>query len=192
MSFDADAHRAGLFAWVAFGKTGSTSLRYALWERARRHQWPVWPKPKCICAEDDLRGARRPRRALRCASMPDGYVIQTGEVGYCERLKTSRHHDRPCTYLTLLREPQARVRSAFNYYCRRCAEHFCIQDVADLKKRVANNARLKRSNEGILLHRPFNTCPNMTLLDYAKMEGNRYVRALATPNQNLAQRSLWD
>ena len=176
----------GLVAWIAFGKTGSTSLRYALWERARQKRWPTWPKPKCICHEE-LNEEEQPRRtALRCAALPSGYVVQTPRVGYCERLKQSRRASakRPCKYFTLLREPTARVISAWNYYCRSCAERVCAADRTAIGNRAIHNARLRRDARGMLLERPLNTCPNMSLPDYAVLEGNRYMHALADQKGN--------
>lgn len=175
---------ADLVAWVSFGKTGSTSLRYALRERAQRHQWPVWPKPRCICREDFtplLHAPRSASRRLRCEGMPAGYVIETpATYGYCE-LRSLRRQG--CTYMTLLREPMARVVSAWNYYCLRCAEGSCLSR-AQRVQNAAYNAGLQRfdhrpaaPNSGT--SRPRNACPNMSLVAYASLEGNRYTRTFA-------------
>lgn len=141
----------GLFVWIAFAKVGSTTLRYHLRARALQHGWPTWPKPQAICTENFIH-ALRPQR-LRCQALPDGYVIASPRVGYCERLKS-----RPCHYITLLREPKARMYSAYQYYCRGCAEGTC--------QHVASPTAVEPA------------CPNISLIEYAQREGNRYSLVL--------------
>jgi hypothetical protein len=129
----------------------------------------------------------RRRRHLRCVGLPGGYVVQTPRIGYCERLKqTSGGAGRRCSYITLLREPKARVRSAWSYYCRACAEPRnspCADGHHQAARRAAHNVRLSRDAHGVILESVaeniFNSCPNMSLADYAVMEGNRYMLALA-------------
>ena len=115
----------------------------------------MWPKPQAICTESFgylHQQGLRPNR-LRCEALPNGYVLQASAHGYCELLDLSRK--RPCRYLTLLREPTARMVSAYRYYCQGCAEGACSS--------------------------PDSICPNTTLLEYAAREGNQYTAVLGNP-----------
>ena len=140
----------GLVAWISFAKVGSTTLRYHLRARALARGWPTWPKPQNICVENFDHRVQPAR--LRCQALPDGYILSTPAYGYCELL---RH--RPCRYLTLLREPIARMMSAYEYYCRSCAEGTCklpADHATDSIHGVAGNGSWPRR------------CPNLSLLEY--------------------------
>jgi hypothetical protein len=183
----------GLVAWIAFGKVGSTSLRYWLMERAKRHGWPVWPKPKCICDEplSTVEAIQQNRRALRCATLPSGYVVQTYRLGYCALLRASHAGSRPCKYLTLLRDPLERALSAYQYYCKLCSEPSavtCPVQGWEMTRRAEHNKQLPRDAIGVARLRPRVTCPNMSLADFASWMGNPYVEALDVMHNGTAAR----
>ena len=158
----------GLVAWISFAKVGSTTLRYHLRERALSRGWPSWPKPQCIC-EENFRHNVLPNR-LRCQALPDGYVLATPAYGYCEKLRR-----RPCHYVTLLREPIARMHSAFNYYCRSCAEGACERERTALSLAAGNRSAARNDAAANSSSR---RCPHLSLVEYAAREGNRYTAVL--------------
>lgn len=64
-------------------------------------------------------------------------------------------------YFTLLRHPMARMQSAYDYFCRDCAEN----------GRFCKNKRFRARNG--------NLCPSMEVHDFAFLVGNAYVHELS-------------
>lgn len=79
-----------------------------------------------------------------------------GKYGMCNMLWQQLPY-KPCTYFTLLRDPVARLKSSYDYFCRSCAE----------QGRYCKNS-LMESRSGL-------RCPNMSLVDFAYLEGNMYT-----------------
>jgi hypothetical protein len=53
-----------------------------------------------------------------CAGAPSGTIVIDNRYGFCSHV-----HGRPCSYVTVLREPIARYLSAYNYMCVACADN---------------------------------------------------------------------
>ena len=169
---------------------GSSSLRTVLEQRAKqsglddaRHRVPEQVEWARICQSGSCvtKTALKSGKEPLCAAMPDNAVVQT-VYGFCQILTSTT--GRPCDYITVLREPVARMVSSHQYNCKACAEkgRWCPrrhQPKTQLRLAEAN-ARLPRDRDGLLqlqgdsakLH---NTCPGMSLLDFAAMVGNVYV-----------------
>ena len=164
------ANDPGLIAWVEFGKTASTYLERGLTRRAQRHGWPkachaVWPR------------LHRTKTNVRpaCSHLPAGYVVQA-DMPFCELLQAARLA-RPCRYMTLLRDPIARVVSEFDHFCLSCKEgqRGCELNRTRRGEFAHLNRQLPRDELGVPAERPHNTCPEMGLVDFAVMTGNKYV-----------------
>lgn len=151
------------FEYIAFGKTGSSTMRDMLGKRARDRGWGSVAKPgdRQIChysQEGD------------CAAAPEGYVVQTSGAsarGYCSELSTD------CSAFTVLREVTARIVSDWEYFCLECREG---------RKKCKNgrsNASFVRDDDGFPLDVPPLSCPDMSLVDYAVALGNPYTFALS-------------
>lgn len=158
----------GLLAWVAFGKTGSSSLRDVLERRIEARDWTRYTPPgeNSICHAYKLMSASR---SLPCADVPEGYVLQTLH-GFCELLAAVRP-ERRCRYMTLLRDPIERVISEWNYFCVGCAEGGRMCANSTLQRMVDSTMGPAFRSAGL----PNNTCPSMSLTDYATLSGNRYT-----------------
>jgi len=123
-------------------------------------------------------GIMHPGKRPPCASVPAGYVVQT-DFGFCELMRTFAN--RSCRYMTLLREPVSRMASDWNYFCVDCAEGGkrcpAQHNQTELMKRVSYNHALRRDEDRVPLSRPMNSCPKMGFVDFAKYEGNIYLKA---------------
>lgn len=167
-----------LFAWISFGKVGSTTFRNLLRARAARLGWE---HPKDVCHAKD-RHRYRHASELTCTTLPAGAVVQT-DYGYCELLHAAAPH-RSCQYITIVREPISRMVSSYDHFCRQCREggKRCVSKERQMDGRLRNE-EAKRLNNGTLVGacQIMNTCPKMDFLDFAAMEGNKYVNAFANP-----------
>ena len=86
--------------------------------------------------------------------MPLGYAsFAQGKYGLCNML-WHQLPDKPCAYFTELRHPVARLKSAYDYFCLSCAEN----------RRYCKSERM--------VSRSGQKCPDMSLLDFAYLEGN--------------------
>ena len=132
----------GLMVYVQLSKVGSTSMRSYL--------------NSALGSFDDFsfvhsNGAHRSGHA----SLQEATLAQ-GKYGLCN-LMWARGLSRRCTYFTLLREPLARLKSSYDYFCKSCAEgsRYCKNPLLAGRSGVA--------------------CPKMSLLDFAYLEGNVYT-----------------
>lgn len=151
------------FEYIAFAKTGSTSLRAILGSRARAHGW----------AQHTPRGQNQICHYFKagdCKDLPYGYVVQTTE----KMAREFCHHRKACATFTLLREVTSRMLSDWEYFCLACRE-----GRSKCKSHNTSNAGLRRDDTGFPLETPRLTCPNMSLVDYAVYIGNAYTFALS-------------
>mmetsp|Transcript_24392 Transcript_24392/g.70372 ORF Transcript_24392/g.70372 Transcript_24392/m.70372 type:complete len:328 (+) Transcript_24392:64-1047(+) len=156
----------GVVAWVNFGKTGSSSLAHVLAQRHKEHGWAkdrFSVRGLCRAKREQLHW--KTRKLPHCHKQPDGAVIAT-DFGYCDLLRSTRE----CRYMTVLREPIARMISSYNYFCLRCSE--------------GGKACAKAQGPGAV------TCPKMSIVQFAKHFGNEYVRMFAGKDRRLCQQSL--
>ena len=114
-----------LYVFVHIDKTGSSSMRNTL-RSLQNHTAANNPRtPHWLC---DVRLALQSTGAAvginSCG--PAAEVVIGAAYGSCERLRVAR----PCRYFVVLREPVARVVSAYNYFCLRCSESakFCAKN----------------------------------------------------------------
>lgn len=182
-------------AYIQFGKVGSSSIRNMLEYRAAKHGWPVvdedatckkhrvtgeecekkkayecelataagLPCGKHLClAENNAPGSTaRPD----CAGSPSDSVVLVTNPGYCEAL--AAHSSRPCSYMTVLREPVDRIISEYNYWCLDCLDK--VEDYAHEGK-----------HEGIFCGKDYHCPDRMSITAWARRHGNEYTRRLAT------------
>ena len=143
------------FLYHAFDKTGSTFLQGLLKNHTKTLCILNWRKNEG-CSQIPAYGV-----VVEYRSEPDMQAASRARVAdFCSRRK--------CFHFTLLRGPTQRLYSAYNYFCRQCAEagRQCgrFQDPAHI------------------------TCPNMSLGSYSKYFGNMYVDAFKgnAPSGSLA------
>ena len=108
-------------------------------------------------------GEYRDYSTMYLDARPRGHDVPLTQVsaaqskyGLCDVLWLQRP-SKPCTYFTLLRHPVARLKSSYEYFCKGCREH----------ERYCSH-RLLMSRSGL-------RCPNMSLIDFAYLEGNMYT-----------------
>ena len=166
-----------VIAYVSFGKTGSSSMRQLLQERVRAHCWEQLPGPAshlghrrldqpcagtlCTCNGPCVRES-----PLKCAEAPAGYVVAANYgYGWCEARRAQMGRT-DCRYVTVLREPVARLTSDCNYFCLSCAEggRRCVRDPQQLMRAVQNNSKICRDARGVACSQPTNSCPRMGIL----------------------------
>ena len=140
----------GVLVYLQFAKVGSGSLRMLMNRWAGRYR--MYPS---LSVNSHLRNGSIEAPGRWPSHYP--YVVQS-KYGFCNVFWQKR----PCTYFTLLRHPVARLKSAFDYFCRSCAEN----------GRYCNNAANLVSRSG-------ERCPNMSLLNFAHLEGNMYTHELS-------------
>jgi len=165
----ASVHDGPIFAFVAFDKVGSTSLRQILRTREKLHNHSgvlddhaAWDTdredgiahPICDPIVDQFKGG--------CQDVDNYASVNIGAhdvrgFHFCERQR------RPCRYFTLLRHPIERLRSAHSYFCEGCKEG----------GRQCVGGRDVQQWGGAL------TCPNMSLAAYARAIGPVYTRTFA-------------
>ena len=163
-----------VIAYVPLGKVGSSSIRTLLTEYNRRRGWK---KQLCYVSRGNdrqpslLRAGQRP---YGCTDLPDGTAIQAGH-GFCELV----HHftGRRCRYFTVLREPASRMVSEWAYFCHGCRENnrFCLTNQSEVRIALEHNQHLLREADGRPQETPMNSCPEMSLIDYAAMRPCTYV-----------------
>lgn len=160
-----------VIGYVSFGKVGSSLLRKLMEARAKALGWEHYRREEDreICHSYNTEGTPD------CADVPDGYVVQT-QYGFCEALHNTT--GRECRYFTILREPVERLVSAWNYFCRACAEggSFCVDDQKERDKKKAEGKALPRDDHGIPIGDVPNSCPDMDVVSFAVHKGNNYVR----------------
>ena len=113
-----------LFVFISHEKVGSNSLLHALRELAsRQHEANASLSYRCIAQHDWHNAFETPlcyRHYLPrgcCEAAPSGTIVHDNRFGFCGGVR-----GRPCAYATVLREPFARVVSAYNYMCVSCAD----------------------------------------------------------------------
>lgn len=143
------------FLYHAFDKTGSTFLQGLLKNHTKSLCILNWRKNDG-CAQIRAYGV-----VVEYRSEPDMQAASRARVAdFCSRRK--------CFHFTLLRSPTQRLYSAYNYFCRQCAE-------------AGRQCGRFQDPEHI-------TCPNMSLGSYSKYFGNMYVDAFKgnAPSESLA------
>ena len=189
----------GVVGWVSFGKAGSTSMRAMLDKRVHHYHWQAHtpkgdaqvchakkPNKVTVARRTNIEHVMRPCHRPPCAEVPDGYVVQT-DFGFCEAL--SGFTGRRCRYVTMLREPVSRTVSGWSYFCQSCAEGGiqCVKDKDERRQKALYNGRLQRDPDGVPLeHEPLGSCPNMSLVDYAVHQGNKYTNMFGINASNYA------
>lgn len=160
-----------LIAYVPLGKVGSSSFRHFLAIRNEIHFGT-----EALCYANIKKGDGGAVPHTKCLDLPAGTVVQASH-GFCELA----HHftQRRCRYITLMREPVARYISDWSYFCRSCSEggRACPQEPQVVREASAHNQRLPREVDGRPRARPKNSCPNMSVIDYASM----YLATYTTP-----------
>jgi drug/metabolite transporter (DMT)-like permease len=124
-----------LYVFLAFDKVGSTSIR---------HEMSTSSGKKKICDpyfDGDICFSDISNHYINANAMPRANL-----TSYFSKCKL---FDRQCTFFTILRNPLARIYSAYSYFCKSCAEH----------NRQCNN---------------YFKCPNTDIVSYAQKIGNVY------------------
>lgn len=184
-----DTPEGSLFVWIMLGRVGSTSMRRILSKRSTRHGFHVvreetdlvrgFTYDPTLChwsgQLDDPEGVTPPR----CTKQPDGSVVTTIYPGYCKKFAGSR----PCKYFTLLREPVERMVSEYAHFCASCAENALRCQVQPEEKDFWNT---KHPGEPLP-----NTCPNITLLEYAQRRDNPYTRRFSKVDAHEIMEGAW-
>lgn len=173
-SLRASRHDPDIVAWVSFGKVGSTTMRQLLSARAAKHDWHTYPGSQGMCTAKPLNLSST--SLPQCSDVERSNVVQT-DFGYCNLLQGARS----CKYMTLVREPLDMMVSRYNYYCLACAENgtecpgFTETGEVDTVARDRFLRKRKSEQDPRMASRPILTCPNMSLVDYARYAGNIYT-----------------
>jgi hypothetical protein len=94
-------------------------------------------------------------RSPTCNHSPELLSVVQGKFGLCESSPALR--ERRCGYMTQLRDPIEKMKSSYNYFCQRCSEG---------GRHCKNKHFVSKTGK---------KCPQMSILDYAKLIGNEYV-----------------
>jgi len=155
-------------------QVGSTTMRQVLSARASKHNWHTYPGSQGMCTAKPLNLSLA--TLPQCSDVERSNVVQT-DFGYCSLLNGARS----CKYMTLVREPLDMMVSRYNYYCLACAENGTEcpgfagdgQVNSDVRDRIL---RIRQSSfDPRLSSRPVLSCPDMSLVDYARYAGNIYT-----------------
>jgi hypothetical protein len=108
--------------FLAFSKTGSSTLRQAFADRARAQGWQAYARGGwSVCHLN----ATTPGH---CDGVPNAYVVQASAPGLDA---CGEFAPRPCRMILLLREPVARAVSSYYYYNVACSDGFaCDRNVS--------------------------------------------------------------
>ena len=138
----ASSSQRPLAIFVHEGKTGSSTMRTVLRELQRKNETDRW-----LC---DF-GSTNWTVSDVLAACNKADIMIGGTHGLCT------HFQRPCFYFTLMREPVARLISAYNYFCLTCSDNgnYCRPDLT---------AGLFRG-----------ACPRMQFLEWATIHANQYT-----------------
>jgi hypothetical protein len=190
------SQHTGLVGFVDFDKTGSSTLRSVLAARGIAHGWrkPEGDTGVCHALHHGVGHPSRYAEGLapggppRCYGAHEGSVVQT-EYGFCGLL--TKYTQRQCRYFTLLREPRSRLVSAWNYFCLQCHEggRQCVKDKDVRTAASAYNHGLPRDSLGVPSAAPRNSCPHMSVTDYAALSSNIYVAMFGVPERHIANAS---
>lgn len=184
-----ESHDGPLYVWIMLGRVGSTSMREILTKRAARHGFHVkredtdplhrFAYDSALChwrgQVDDPEGSTPPR----CTTQPEGSVITAIYPGYCEKFAPSR----PCKYFTLLREPIQRMVSEYAHFCLSCLENAMRCAVQPEEKELWNI-----KHPGMPLP---TTCPNISLVEYARRRNNPYTRRFSRVDSRKIMEGAW-
>ena len=160
---DQSATVAPVFVFISFEKVASNTLFHAFEERSRLRGLPSlsyncssW---KRILFDSRLCYSHYVGRSY-CAGVQPGAVVLDNRYGWCESVGAGR----TCRYFTVLREPLERMVSSYNYFCVGCADNnaHCSRRFNHDSSRGLDQGR-KRAI----------VCPNMTLLEYARVAVDR-------------------
>lgn len=158
-----------IYAWMSFGRVGSTMMRNIIATRAKQHGWTKdWGGGQGLCKAKPL--DYNSESPPPCGDTEDTAIVQT-QWKFCERL--AHVSARPCKYLTLLRDPIDRTVSQYNWFCRACSEDG-IQ--CTTKEKIEER---KRDQAKDPTKTPMLTCPDMSLVDYTRHYGNEFVEELS-------------
>jgi hypothetical protein len=161
----------GLLVYVQLSKTGSSSMRHMMFQAYGKpfslygymHEGSTFMGEvhgigscSSTCSgECDKIGTCHPTPPL---PRLDAAELVQGSFGTCDVLSKRWESSRPCAYFSVLREPIARLLSSYDYFCRNCRE----------AGRYCENP--------LVVGRGGARCPAMSLLDFARLEGNLYTR----------------
>lgn len=153
-----------VYAWISFGRSGSTTIRHVLRERAERKGWRAYSGSQGVCKAKPLRFFSGVPTAVKCKNVEADAVIQT-EYHYCDLLGGSR----PCKYIAVLRDPVEMMISQYSSFCRDCAEDGkdCVTKALQLSRKEHQLRHPKRL--------PQLTCPDMSFVDYVRYGGNQIL-----------------
>lgn len=196
---------AGVVAYLNVDKSGSSVLRYMFAKHntrcmANQAQWSQYSAEghytSHIC---HIAGSAK--SLGDCADVGGtGSVIQANHYGICATLRENRM---PCRYVFMMRDPVDRLLSAWSYFCRGCTEQrLCMKEREATARKVKSMGLDKTASwkppilrgipkdaddwgkiygpRGEHQQEEIRRCPSMSVLDFARAEGNVYVNALTT------------
>lgn len=181
-------HTGTLFAWVMFGKVGSTTMRSILTQRSKAHGWEVnrsdtdllngdeYDPALCFWGENTYM-AEQPQ-STKCANQPDNTIVMTTYYGYCQLVT-----HRPCKYVTLLREPVERLISEYSFFCLICAEGGvrCVVTQEEYDGWYIMHPGVEMPPK----------CPKISAAEWARRRNNPYVRRFNLIDQQGIQQGAW-
>jgi hypothetical protein len=161
-----------IFVYLAYDKTGSSSMLSMLAKRQQAYGWPSYGRRyNHPCIHHHKRLDNPESDGNGCFSVPSGdVVVQYCSGRQCPRTDFCNVVGRPCRIFTLLRHPLARLQSAYSYFCLSCEEH---------------GRQCRGYQDPVHL-----VCPNMTLVEYARYFGSFYLGPLTSMRYH-ASCSAW-
>jgi len=88
----------------------------------------------------------------RCVNVPNNTLVKVSHFGYCEAMQIEKN----CTYFVMVQEPVANTVQSYNSYCLSCG------------------------HKGLFCERTGHTCPNISIIDWARSRSNILTRSFGT------------